>query len=818
MKDEEKTREQLLDELSRMRSRIAELEEIEDEHKRMDVARRESEDRLRSLVLNSRDISEGKRMEEALEKRIMALTQPLDDIENIAFEDLFNLSDLQRLQDLFAGVWGVAALITYPDGTPITRPSNFSCLCSEIIRRNPKGLRNCRLSDAMIGRHNPSGPTIQRCLSAGLSNAGASITVGGRHLANWLIGQVRNEAQSEEQMMAYAREIGADETAFRDAYRKLPTMPQEKFDQIAHALFALAKQLSTTAYQNILQARFIADRKQTEKVLQGERRKLTERLKELNCLYGISHLLERPDTTMEELLEGIVEIIPPSWQYPEIACARITLDGREYRTENFIETPWRQAQDIFVHGERAGAVEVLYREERPDGDEGPFLKEERRVLNAMAERIGQVIGRTRTEEALRKREEEIRKNEAVVRSLLEATPVGVALLVNRVHVKVNPALCRILGFSEEELIGSSTRIVFPDDEEFERVARVGYGQLKREGLAILDARFKRKDGALIDVLVCMSPFDHDDAAAGVAVTVVDITERKRAEEERLQLEQRLHEAEKAESLGRMAGAVAHHFNNLLGAVMGRLELALGDLPQAPRLLKHLTEAMKASQRAADISRLMLTYLGQTVQMKKPCDIVETTRKALGELGPSLLKRVQVTAELPSGAIMIQGDEAHLEQALVNLLLNAGESIGDGDGQITVAVHILTAEKVREFRLFPSDWEPTENSYVAISISDTGAGFDPATMERIFDPFYSTKFPGRGLGLAVVLGIVRAHAGVLTVESQVGQGSIFRLFFPLKDLKAALGMPQKPLPAASRAASQAEQVLPIERKRRFYAPK
>ena len=805
MKDKEKSKEQLLDELIRMRSRIAELEGIEDERKRMDVALRESENRLRSLVLNWWDISDPRRTKEALEKRILALTQPLDTIENIAFEDLFKLSDLQRLQDLFAEVWGVAALITYPDGTPITRPSNFSCLCSEIIRRNPKGLRNCRLSDAMIGRHNPSGPTIQRCLSAGLSNAGASITVGGRHLANWLIGQVRNEAQSEEQMMAYAREIGADETAFRDAYRKLPTMPQEKFDQIAHALFALAKQLSTTAYQNILQARFIADCKQTEKVLQGERRKLTERLKELNCLYGISHLLERPDTTIEELLEGIVEIIPPSWQYPEIACARITLGGREYRTENFIETPWRQAQDIFVHGERVGAVEVLNREERPDGDEGPFMKEERSLLNAVAERIGQVIGRKRTEEALRKREEEIRKNEAVVRSLLEATPVGVALLVNRVHVKVNPALCRILGYSEEELIGSSTRIVFPDDEEFERVARVGYGQLKREGLAILDARFKRKDGALIDVLVCMSPFDHDDAAAGVAVTVVDITERKRAEEERLQLEQRLHEAEKAESLGRMAGAVAHHFNNLLGAVMGRLELALGDLPQAPRLLKHLTEAMKASQRAADISRLMLTYLGQTVQMKKACDIVETTRKALVELGPSLPKRVQVTAELPSGAIMIQGDEAHLEQALVNLLLNAGESIGDGDGQITVAVHILTDEKVREFCLIPSGWEPTENSYVAVSISDTGAGFDPATMERIFDPFYSTKFPGRGLGLAVVLGILRAHAGALTVESQVGQGSIFRLFFPLKDLKAALGVPQKPLPAASRAASQAEQV-------------
>ena len=221
------------------------------------------------------DVTERKRAEEALEKRIVALTQPLDAPGGIAFEDLFNPVDIQRLQDLFAGACGVASIITHPDGTPITQPSNFCALCSDIIRRTEKGLKNCYCSDAILGRHNPAGPVVQPCLSGGLWDAGASITVGGRHVANWLIGQVRNEAQSEERMMAYAREIGADEPAFLEAFRKVPKMSREQFGQVAQALFALASQLSTAAYQNIQQARFIAERKRAEETLARERELLS---------------------------------------------------------------------------------------------------------------------------------------------------------------------------------------------------------------------------------------------------------------------------------------------------------------------------------------------------------------------------------------------------------------------------------------------------------------------------------------------------------------------------------------------------------------
>jgi hypothetical protein len=217
-----------------------------------------------------RDITDRKWAAEQLEKRIAALTQPLSG-EAIALEDLFQREEIQRIQDNFAAATGVASIITRPDGTPFTRPSNFTRLCNEIIRKTEIGCANCFKSDALIGRYHPDGPIVQRCLSGGLWDAGTSITVGGHHVANWLIGQVRDETQSEDSMRDYARQIGADEAAFMQAFLAVPAMSNEHFEQIATALFTLSNQISTTAYQNILQARSITERKQVEASLAESR-------------------------------------------------------------------------------------------------------------------------------------------------------------------------------------------------------------------------------------------------------------------------------------------------------------------------------------------------------------------------------------------------------------------------------------------------------------------------------------------------------------------------------------------------------------------
>ena len=190
----------------------------------------------------------------ALRKELAAAEMELSrfsDHHPVEFEDLFDLDEIQAIQDSFARATGVASIITKPDGTPITRPSNFCDLCEKIIRRTEKGLANCMKSDAVIGRYNPEGPILQPCLSGGLWDGGASISAGGRHVANWLIGQVRNEYLDEERMRSYAREIGADETEFTRALNRVTVMSLDQFKEVGQALFLTANMLSWSAYQNM---------------------------------------------------------------------------------------------------------------------------------------------------------------------------------------------------------------------------------------------------------------------------------------------------------------------------------------------------------------------------------------------------------------------------------------------------------------------------------------------------------------------------------------------------------------------------------------
>jgi anti-anti-sigma regulatory factor/ligand-binding sensor protein len=188
----------------------------------------------------------------------------LEDIDQVEFEDLFNIEEIQAIQDAFAQATGVASLITRPDGTPLTQPSNFCRLCMEIIRETPVGLANCIKSDAEIGRPNPDGPNIQPCLSGGFLDGGASIMIGDRHVANWLIGQVLTDESDMDQMLAYAQEIEADEEVFRDLLQEPTRMPRQQFEQVAQTLFLFAKQLSKLAVQNFEQKRLLAQSKQAE--------------------------------------------------------------------------------------------------------------------------------------------------------------------------------------------------------------------------------------------------------------------------------------------------------------------------------------------------------------------------------------------------------------------------------------------------------------------------------------------------------------------------------------------------------------------------
>ena len=218
---------------------------------------------------------------------------------------------------------------------------------------------------------------------------------------------------------------------------------------------------------------------------------LAERIKELNCLYGLSRLVEQPKTTLEELLSGLVELIPQGWRYPEITAVRVLLDKHQFRTPNFRKTPWVQSAHIKVHGKKAGAIEVYYLEERPEEDEGPFLKEERDLLNMLAERLAHIADRKRAEEALRQSQQKYK-------TLSEASPDGIVMadVQTRELKYVNSTACKMLGYGRAELIKMRVDDIHPKDS-LEDVISEFTAQANGEKILAHNLPCLRKDGTTV---------------------------------------------------------------------------------------------------------------------------------------------------------------------------------------------------------------------------------------------------------------------------------------------------------------------------------
>ncbi len=290
-------------------------------------------------------------------------------------------------------------------------------------------------------------------------------------------------------------------------------------------------------------------------------------------------------------------------------------------------------------------------------------------------------------------------------------------------------------------------------------------------------------------------YDAQGRIKGLHGTVQDITERKQDEKEKAKLEAQNRQLQKSESLGVMAGAIAHHFNNLLGGVMGNLEMALEDLPRDAATVKSLTAARQAARKAAEVSGQMLIYLGQTTGMHTPLDLSESCRQSLPLLQATVPKSMTLQADLPSPGPTISANANQILQVLTNLTTNAWEAIDENQGTVNLTVKMVSAADIPSAHRFPFDWQPQNVTYACLEVTDTGCGIAEEDIDKVFDPFFSSKFAGRGLGLSVALGIVKTHNGAVTVESGVGRGSSFRVFFPVS-AEEAPRQPEKtirPLP-------------------------
>lgn len=268
----------------------------------------------------------------------------------------------------------------------------------------------------------------------------------------------------------------------------------------------------------------------------------------------------------------------------------------------------------------------------------------------------------------------------------------------------------------------------------------------------------------------------DGTAQRAAGTMTDITEAKRAQIEREEVQRKVLEAQRLEGVGLLAGGVAHDFNNLLTVIIGNIGLARIDHTAQGALPRYLDQIESAARRAANMCRQLLASAGRATIQLEAVDLNNAITDTLQLINPSIPAKVEVQLELMPHLVAVEADATQIRQIIMNLVLNAAEAIGEGKGRITIRTATLppVAESGEDIIQAPRD---AELKQVCLTISDTGAGMKPEVKRRIFEPFFTTKFTGRGLGLAASIGLVRSFGGGLFLKSEEGRGTTFRLFFP-----------------------------------------
>ena len=510
--------------------------------------------------------------------------------------------------------------------------------------------------------------------------------------------------------------------------------------------------------------RDITERKQAEEALRERTRDLAERVKELNCLYGISNLVEKPNISLEEIFQGVVELISPSWQYPEITCSRIILEDKEYKTENFKETNLKQFQEIFVHGNMAGILEVCYLEEKIELDEGPFLKEERNLIIAIAERLGRIIEHKQVQEALRESQERLS-------SFMDSATDGFILFdLELNYIDINKSALEMTGLDRKEFIGKNVSDVVPNLKETGRYDKYKEVIKTGEPLLIPDLIPHPKFGIRHVELKAFKVGD------GLGIIFTDITDRVQAEEEKRRLEDQLHQAQKMEALGLMAGAVAHDLNNILSGIVTIPELLLMDLPEESPLKKPIEVIRDSGKRAVDVVADLMTITRGVATGKEVWNLnivageylISGEHTNLEKMRPSVVFKTELDREL----LNITCSPTHIKKSLMNLVTNASEAIGGG-GTVTIS----TTNRYLDEPL--KGYEDVRiGEYTVLSVSDDGPGISPEDLERIFEPFYTKKVMGKsgtGLGLTIVWNTVQDHNGYIDVRTGE-RGTVFDLYF------------------------------------------
>ena len=379
----------------------------------------------------------------------------------------------------------------------------------------------------------------------------------------------------------------------------------------------------------------------------------------------------------------------------------------------------------------------------------------------------------------------LRASEERYRALYEDNPsMYFTLNQHAMVMSVNQFGASQLGYTPDELVGKSVLKVLYEKDKPAVLEQFDICLKNPEQVAHWEFRKVRKDGSIMWVEEHARAVRQPDGEWNVLIVCEDITERKKAEEERQRLELQVQHTQKLESLGVLAGGIAHDFNNLLTGILGNIEFVCKSLPPASPTGKYIEGIKNASLRAAELCKQLLAYSGRGSFDIHPVGLNTLIEDMVHLLDVSIFKKIDFRYYLSEHQPVVEGDAVQLSQVIMNLITNASEAIGDATGEITIHTNIIECS-ISDLQQNYVSYDASEGTYCSIKVTDTGCGMNAETQSRIFDPFFTTKFTGRGLGLAAVLGIVKGHKGAIRIQSEPGQGTVFELLFPFSDKPEAI---------------------------------
>ena len=516
--------------------------------------------------------------------------------------------------------------------------------------------------------------------------------------------------------------------------------------------------ISPFAQGAIITAQNITRAKNAERELRQKTLLLEARLKELDCLYQISDMIQMASGPVEAVFIPILNQLVSAYQYPEIASARIWYNFQEYRSERFQESAWQQACQIG----NVGAMEVFYREDRPTRDEGPFLTEERKLLNAVASRLGRFIERTLAQAALHESEQRFKSLAEMIEEVFWIAEPKLARMIY-----VSPGYERVWGRSPDSLYAdprSFMAAIHPDDRE---KAETAFNR-KASGFTFdVEYRILHPDGSIR--WIRDRGFPHPDGEYYVG-SALDITAGKEAEfalRDAYGKVAAAHEelvstrhSERLAFTGRIAASIAHEIRN----PSTNVSLALQQLsqtfnPQGPQ--KEYVEIIEKNiNRINGLITELLNCARPPELHMEPHNIHELLEEVLESVSTKIrAQKIVPVKKFHADPAVLKVDKKHMERALLNLILNAIEAMPRQGGRLTVA---------------------TESSQknLLIKIADTGKGIAEENIIKIFDPFFSSKPTGVGLGLTTCYGVIVSHGGTIEVESKPSKGSLFTVVLPV----------------------------------------